>query len=176
MKRLPLRPLVADKGDTLRPPGLEATPAIAVRNLVDAGLRLEADPDPLFRVLVNLGRNAVQALQARGLDAAGGDWIAVSAQRQAGETRILFADSGPGIPEKAREGLFRPFADTTRVGGSGLGLAIAAELVRAHGGRIRLMDDAEAQQALAGAGAAGTPAGRDGPDAPGAVFEIVLPG
>jgi signal transduction histidine kinase len=53
---------------------------------------------------------------------------------------IEVADTGPGLPDKAREHLFEAFQGSTRTGGAGLGLAIAAELVRAHGGEINLVD------------------------------------
>jgi signal transduction histidine kinase len=47
-------------------------------------------------------------------------------------------DTGPGLPPKAREHLFRAFQGGARKGGSGLGLAIAAELIRGHGGQLEL--------------------------------------
>jgi signal transduction histidine kinase len=50
------------------------------------------------------------------------------------------SDTGPGISEQARAHLFDAFQGSTRTGGTGLGLAIAAELVRAHGGEIRLVE------------------------------------
>jgi signal transduction histidine kinase len=53
---------------------------------------------------------------------------------------IEVADTGPGISPQARAHLFEAFQSSTRTGGSGLGLAIAAELVRAHGGEIALID------------------------------------
>ena len=53
---------------------------------------------------------------------------------------IEVSDTGPGVPERARAHLFEAFQGSTRRGGSGLGLAIAAELVRAHGGEIRLVE------------------------------------
>ena len=53
---------------------------------------------------------------------------------------IRVADTGPGVPEKARAQLFRAFQGSVSPGGTGLGLAIAAELVRAHGGTIALVD------------------------------------
>ena len=53
---------------------------------------------------------------------------------------IRVCDTGPGVPEKARAKLFQPFQGSARQGGTGLGLAIAAEIVRAHGGDIRLVD------------------------------------
>ena len=50
------------------------------------------------------------------------------------------SDTGPGVPQKAREHLFEAFQTSGRPGGSGLGLAIADELVRAHGGEIHLVE------------------------------------
>ena len=47
---------------------------------------------------------------------------------------------GPGVPEKTRTHLFEAFQTSGRPGGSGLGLAIAAELIRAHGGDIHLVE------------------------------------
>jgi signal transduction histidine kinase len=49
------------------------------------------------------------------------------------------SDDGPGLPAKARDKLFQPFAGSARAGGTGLGLAIARELVRAHGGELALV-------------------------------------
>jgi signal transduction histidine kinase len=51
------------------------------------------------------------------------------------------ADTGPGVPEKARARLFQAFQSVARKGGSGLGLAIAAELIQAHGGEIELLSN-----------------------------------
>jgi signal transduction histidine kinase len=123
--------------DTAANPG-EATPWIAFLNGVDQQLMIEADPDHLFRVLTNLCRNAAHALKAHDNEAASTNWIAVWAVKGAAETRIMLADNGPGIPQGVRDTLFQPFGGTTSVGGSGLGLAIAAELIRAHGGQIKL--------------------------------------
>ena len=53
---------------------------------------------------------------------------------------IEVSDTGPGFSEQARAHLFEAFQGSTRTGGTGLGLAIAAELVRAHGGEIRLVE------------------------------------
>ncbi|MCB1369833.1 MAG: sensor histidine kinase, partial [Rhodobacteraceae bacterium] len=52
------------------------------------------------------------------------------------------ADTGPGLPPKARENLFRPFSGGVRQGGTGLGLVIAAELVKGHGGSLTLDETA----------------------------------
>jgi signal transduction histidine kinase len=53
---------------------------------------------------------------------------------------IEVSDTGPGFSARAREHLFEAFSGSTRPGGTGLGLAIAAELIRAHGGEIRLVE------------------------------------
>ena len=54
--------------------------------------------------------------------------------------RIFVMDTGPGLPQKARENLFAAFRGSARSGGTGLGLAIAHELVRAHGGSLELLE------------------------------------
>ncbi|GLK81698.1 sensor histidine kinase [Methylopila turkensis] len=107
---------------------------------VERGLLIDADPDQIFRVLLNLGRNAVQAFESRGEPDPDRDQIRISGRREGGVVVIEVSDTGPGMPRKAREHMFEPFQGSTRSGGSGLGLAIAAELVRAHGGSIALVD------------------------------------
>ncbi|MEM8878386.1 MAG: HAMP domain-containing sensor histidine kinase [Pseudomonadota bacterium] len=174
-----LKKLVDELRDTVLPAGVEQLEGIAFYNAVEPGLTVYADPDHLFRVLINLCRNAVQALEGRGLTTPDGDWIAVRAEHDGDKTRILLADGGPGVPDKARATLFQPFGDTTRVGGSGLGLAIAAELIRAHGGRIGLVDEQEQAAAMIPEHFAHKSDGTADsmlPSGPvGAVFEIVLP-
>ena len=137
-----VRRLVEDVGEML---GLAAeegdTPSGAIRWVIDVDPRLEidADPDQLFRVLLNLVRNARQALDGDG-DPAIVRRIVVTGRREGTVVTIAVADTGPGVPAKARENLFRPFQGGVRAGGTGLGLAICAELVRAHGGGIELVD------------------------------------
>jgi signal transduction histidine kinase len=106
---------------------------------VERGLTMEADHDQLFRVLVNISRNAVQALEARGARDPARDQIRITGRREGSVVVIEVSDTGPGVPEKARTHLFQAFQGSARAGGTGLGLAIAAELVRAHGGEIRLV-------------------------------------
>ena len=101
---------------------------------VPAGLVLRADAEQLFRVLSNLVRNARQAILASGKTGR----VTVSAREEDDAWWILVTDTGPGLPPKAREHLFRAFRGGVAKGGSGLGLAIAAELVRGHGGRLEL--------------------------------------
>ena len=99
-------------------------------NRVADGLVLFADRDHLFRVFANLGRNAWEA---------GARSIRISARRQEAWLLVEIADDGPGLPKKAQDNLFKPFAGSARSGGSGLGLAISGDIVRAHGGDIRLV-------------------------------------
>lgn len=103
---------------------------------IPAQLMLRADPEQLYRVLANLVRNARQALEARN----GEGEINVAAKEDDTAWWIKVRDTGPGLPERARDKLFLPFQGGARKGGSGLGLAISAELVRGHGGRLELTE------------------------------------
>jgi signal transduction histidine kinase len=95
-----------------------------------------ADPEQLHRILVNLFRNARQAAEAS--DKSPPFRIRVEARADGETARVLIADNGPGLPERAKEKLFQPFAGSSRPGGAGLGLAIARELARAQGGELEL--------------------------------------
>jgi hypothetical protein len=134
---VPLQGLVVELRETL---GL--TPESHVRwiDAVERGLQVDADPDQLFRVLLNLTRNAMQALEARAPNDPSRDQLRLTGRREGAVVVIEVADTGPGVPEKARAHLFEAFQGSTRAGGSGLGLAISADLVRAHGGEIRLVE------------------------------------
>lgn len=101
---------------------------------IDEEEQVYADADQLFRILLNLARNAVQAME----DAGGTGTLTVACEMTEGGGRLVVADTGPGLPENARDHLFEPFIGSARKGGTGLGMAIAADLVRAHGGRIGL--------------------------------------
>jgi signal transduction histidine kinase len=130
--RFPLGALVGEVGESL---GLPHETRIAWRVTIEPELEIDADRDQLYRVLINLCRNAVQALES--LDSRGE--IAMSAWREGAVTLIEIADTGPGVPERARAHLFEAFQTVARKDGTGLGLAIAAELVQAHGGQIALV-------------------------------------
>ena len=106
---------------------------------VERGLTVDADHDQLFRVLVNVARNAVQALEARGARDPARDQIRITGRREGSVVVIEVSDTGPGVSKKARAHMFQAFQGSTRSGGTGLGLAIADELIRAHGGEIRLV-------------------------------------
>jgi signal transduction histidine kinase len=117
-----------------------------------AGDRVMADPDHLHRILVNLLKNARQAVtspeQKRPAE------IRLAFERSGGESVIRLSDNGPGVPNRALDRLFTPFTGSGRPGGTGLGLAISRELAQAHGGDLVLKET--------------------GPT--GSVFEITLPG
>jgi signal transduction histidine kinase len=136
-RMIPLEPLVEEVRETL---GLDPEGPIRWIGAVERGLTVDADPDQLFRVLLNLARNAVQALESRESRDPGRDQVRLTGRREGAVVVIEVSDTGPGISEQARTRLFEAFQTSDRTGGSGLGLAIAAELVRAHGGEIRLVD------------------------------------
>jgi PAS domain S-box-containing protein len=113
-----LRPEIGNRGVTVKtklPQALTATPA---------------DATQLQQVLVNLVKNAVQAMTTGG-----------TLTLQTGETSdsvwVSVADTGGGIPQEQINRIFEPFY-TTKKKGSGLGLMIVQRIVRAHGGRIEL--------------------------------------
>jgi signal transduction histidine kinase len=100
---------------------------------------VDADPDQMHRILVNLLRNAREAID--GADDREGRGRVIAGLRREGSNDVLrLADDGPGLPERARNHLFEPFAGSARRGGTGLGLAIARELAQGHGGDLALVD------------------------------------
>lgn len=136
-KTISLETLVEDVREAL---GLEGESTIGWIAAIERGVNVDADHEQLFRVLLNLTRNAMQALMAQTPNDPIRDQIRVTGRREGAVVVIEVSDTGPGLPRKAREHLFEAVQGSTRTGGSGLGLAIAAELVRAHGGEIRLVE------------------------------------
>jgi len=120
--------------------GVATDPAVVWNSAIERGLVIDVDPDQLFRVLLNLVRNAFQALESQLHADIAPKQIRIAGRREGAVVVLEVSDTGPGIPDKARQHLFEAFQGSTRDGGSGLGLAIAAELVRAHGGQIDLVE------------------------------------
>jgi signal transduction histidine kinase len=93
---------------------------------------IDADPDLLRQVFLNLLLNAVQAVDDGGT-------IYFSCRVDPGEdppvAQVRIADDGPGVPAATAERIFDPFY-TTRANGMGLGLAIVQRIVSAHGGWV----------------------------------------
>ncbi len=132
LDRVRLSPIVTD---VIEAETLAAPVEVEFANEVPPGLTLRADAEQLYRVLTNLVRNARQAIEAAGSPGI----VTVAASEDDIAWRVTVADTGPGLPPKARDNLFRAFQGGARKGGSGLGLAIAADLVRGHGGRLDLV-------------------------------------
>tara|TARA_R100001039_G_C1848530_1_gene108586 strand:+ start:103 stop:1494 length:1392 start_codon:yes stop_codon:yes gene_type:complete len=130
--RLHLADVVADVIDSERLAAGDADVSFAED--VPGDLVVLADAEQLYRIIGNLVRNARQAIVNSGRPGE----ISVMADEDHAEWMIRVADTGPGLPARAREHLFKPFQGGTTKGGSGLGLTIAAELVRGHGGTLIL--------------------------------------
>ena len=129
-------------------------------NEVPKDFYIWADHQYIFRILLNLGRNAVQALQENKSDRSQNGHITISAHFSENLSddlaNIKIRDNGPGLSLRARANLFTPFVGSTKKGGKsggfGLGLPIARELARASDGELSV----EASQ-------------------PGASFQLILP-
>jgi signal transduction histidine kinase len=137
-RRLDLRDVVEDVGLSM---DLSAESEVAWRNDVPEGFNVFADREQLFRALLNIGRNSMQAIESCG-DAGRGS-IRVSASRERELIRVDVEDSGPGVPAELRDKLFQPFAKSDRAGSTGLGLAIARDIAHAHGGDVSLVTSGE---------------------------------
>lgn len=133
--RLP-RPTLAelDLGATIAPLMALYSPHDGLRYDVRlaSGVRARADKDQLAQVLVNLVKNAEEAMPEGGL---------VSVRVRAAETGAILEveDEGPGVPSELKARLFEPYV-TTKPQGSGLGLAIASRIAREHGGELSVHD------------------------------------
>jgi signal transduction histidine kinase len=133
-ENLKLHDVVDEVIDLMTPWAGELT---RLHNGVAGPVMVDADREQLVRILNNLVRNALQAIDTRKL--ARND-VHIKAIRTAAATEIMVCDNGPGIPPNIREHLFEAFQTSARQGGTGLGLAIAAELVKSHGGEISVVE------------------------------------
>lgn len=129
---VPLKPIVIDQLDLTK---LGDGHPISVELDIADDLAVDADPEQLGRVLLNVMRNSVEALARAKTENAR---IALAASRLDGVLRLRVSDNGPGVPDRAKARLFSAFQASERSGGTGLGLPIAEELVRLHGGSIVL--------------------------------------
>ena len=112
------------------------------------------NPDPAKREQLKFAtRVLVDALSPSDETVSGVGRIEVGLRADGARWIISIADNGPGMPETAKAHLFEPFKGSNKPGGSGLGVAIAHEIMRAHGGELKLAKS----------------------DDQGATFELILP-
>ncbi|PYE87562.1 sensor histidine kinase [Phyllobacterium leguminum] len=138
-RRVLLHTIIADVEETLP---IDPDSGIEFRNMVPRDFEVDVDAEQFFRIMTNLCRNAVQAMAAdRPSDSSVVKRLTITGGRVGSVAIIGIEDTGPGLPQMARDNLFTAFRGSTRSGGTGLGLAIAHELVRAHGGAIELRGD-----------------------------------
>lgn len=128
LSKIALRPLVRRVAnlETRLPVRVDGGPEVIV----------EADPDQLEQLLINLVRNAADAA----LETGGGVWI--SWEKVGPELELRVDDEGPGLAETSN--LFVPFF-TTKPGGSGIGLALSRQIAEAHGGSLTLANRSRAR-------------------------------
>lgn len=112
-------------------------PSITFANQVPETLQLNVDATQIGRVLLNLLKNAREALEAAG-KAITEPEVIVSFTENGDAVTLSVADNGPGLAPRAREKLFIAFEGSARAGGTGLGLAISREIAEAHGGHLVL--------------------------------------
>jgi signal transduction histidine kinase len=98
------------------------------------------DSERVTRALLNLARNAVEALQG-GVPGKGPARLTVGARRDGDELVFFVADNGPGIPEGVRARLFQSFVTSGKEGGTGLGLAIVRRIAVQHGGDVSVTSE-----------------------------------
>ncbi len=118
---------------------------VELASALEPGVVVEADRDQLTQVLVNLVKNAEEAMP-------GGGRIGVRVRKDGANAYLEVEDTGPGIRPEDRSRIFEPYF-TTKQGGTGLGLAIASRICQEHSGRLEV----------------GGEPGR------GAIFSVVLP-
>lgn len=139
-RALMLRAVVAEAAETVTP---LAHGPVRIENEVPHGLEVTADAEQMFRILLNLMRNGVEALERAGASPGRLPAVSVRAWKESATTIIEVADTGPGIPAAMRPKIFSAFQNSARPGGTGLGLAIVADLIRAHGGSIALRSEVD---------------------------------
>lgn len=140
LDRLALTPAVSGAAEDA---GLEPTGVRLVRD-IPSRFVVRADGDQLHRILVNLMRNARQAIEADPTRKPGRRGslgsVTVAALDEPGWSIIRVSDDGPGIPARLSEHLFEPFVSGSGSDGTGLGLTISRELAANHGGDLRLVE------------------------------------
>lgn len=115
---------------------------ISFTNKIPSELIVTADKDHTYRIFHNLFRNAAQAMAKMPEDDAVRN-LTVEAIPAGDLISILVKDTGPGLPDKAKDNLFKAFASASGRGSTGLGLTISQDLAREQGGDIMLESTSE---------------------------------
>ncbi len=100
--------------------------------LYTKNLPVAADRDQIKRAIVNLVKNALEAIPPT-------SQVTVRTVLTQGNALLLISDDGPGLADSIKQNLFTPYF-TTKAGGSGLGLVIVKKIVSEHDGRIKIGD------------------------------------
>jgi signal transduction histidine kinase len=118
--------------EALRVASAQAGPGVRFERVRGEMADLQGSPGRLRQVVLNLVVNAVHAVGAQGL-------VRIATEQRGRQALVRVEDDGPGIDPEVRARLFEPFFTTKPVGqGTGLGLYVSYEIVRAHGGEIRV--------------------------------------
>ncbi len=119
-------PVVADLAELLR---YQAPPSVRVRNRVAEPFEVRAAPDALRQVLLNLGLNAMEAMEN------GGGTLAFEGSRNGEGAVLSVLDEGPGFPPDVLAGRAEEFV-SEKEEGSGIGLRVVRRLMSEMGGRV----------------------------------------
>jgi two-component system, NtrC family, nitrogen regulation sensor histidine kinase NtrY len=132
---IPMQELFDDVALLMRPP-MEVRGVSFVSSIEPESLDLTADPELIEQVLINLLKNAMEAVE--GIPGAEVKMVARIDER--GRTTIQVIDNGPGIVEEAIDKIFIPFF-TTKKEGSGIGLSLSRQIMRQHGGTLSVFSE-----------------------------------
>lgn len=117
---------------------VEASNVSLITEFAHRGL-VHIDADRLRRVVINIAGNATDAMPKGGT-------LTISSRVLGDSWELAVTDTGTGIPEDLRPRIFEPFVTLGKEHGTGLGLAIAREIVRGHGGDIRIVTRTEGEE------------------------------
>src|ERR1019366_3388867 len=116
--------------DRLMRPTIEAANAAYNSQVEPEDLNVAADPDLLEQAIINLLKNAIDAVAGTAAPS-----LSISYRLRGDQVEIAVADNGPGLTREVREKLFVPFF-TTKADGSGIGLSVARQIALAHHGQL----------------------------------------
>ncbi|MCC6462729.1 MAG: GHKL domain-containing protein [Saprospiraceae bacterium] len=119
---------------TLFKPTLAEKKIVLEKQFSATPMSIQADPELMDQVLINLLKNAIEAVEGRA-DA----HITLNVARDLEGTVIIqLADNGPGVPEDLQEQIFMPFF-TTKNEGSGIGLSLCRQIIQMHKGNLNVV-------------------------------------